>query len=98
MHATGVVLEMNNFDEVILRSIELFLRYSFCDDIHIVVDAKNGITKPKLAEEFVIMYLVYSYPPRFVLILELCFFDKGLHEIFYVALFAHEDIESFLTC
>jgi len=97
VHATGVVLKVNDFDEVSLRSVDFIVGHMFRDDVHVFIDAEDGITWHKLTEELMIMDLVYPYLFTFFLIPELGFLYERLDKILYVALLWHKHIKSFLS-
>jgi hypothetical protein len=97
VHAAGVVLEVNDFDEVSLWSVDFILGHTFRDDIHVLIDTEDGITRHKLTKELMIMDLVYPYLFTFFLVPELGLLYERLDEILYVALLRHKYIKSFLT-
>lgn len=97
VNSAWIILKVNNFNEVSLRSVDFFFGYSLRNYINVIIDAENRVTRHEVSEEFMVMNFIYSYRPSFVLVFELSFLFEGFNEILYVSLFANKNIKGILS-
>jgi hypothetical protein len=92
VYPAGVLVEVHHLDEIALIHTELLLRDALRNHISIVVDAENGIAVWEVAEELVVVNLVYAYATTLLLVLESGLLHQGLDQVLNMTSLVDEDV------